>query len=285
MLYKKGLGWPTVVNSKWLYSVSPLSQLGTKFIGNEIRFYKNIRSTQTLAISLAEKTENVAGTVVIAEQQSDGVGRIGRKWISPKGGIWLSVILRPKIPITGSTLISFAAAIAVSDTINRITKLNSRLKWPNDIVIKGKKVAGILLDLAVQNKSIKYAVIGIGINANVNASKISSKIDNSPTFFGVTSLNSELSDRNINKFEFIKVLLETLEYYYLKLENEKNVDKIIDKWKEGSDMLNKAVKVKTKHKCFDGVAVGIDKNGALFVKTTGGRLQKLISDDVMIRSN
>jgi BirA family biotin operon repressor/biotin-[acetyl-CoA-carboxylase] ligase len=254
-----------------------------KFIGNKLRFYKCIPSTQTLAISLAENTSNAAGTVIIAEQQTGGVGRIGRKWISPKGGIWLSVILRPDVPITRSTLISFAAAIAVSDTINRITKLNSRLKWPNDIVIKGKKVGGTLLDLAIQNKSIKYAVIGIGVNANVDASKIYSEIANSESFFGVTSLKSELSGRNINKFEFIKILLETLEYYYLKLEND-NIDKIIDKWKESSDTLNKAVKVKVKDECFEGIALDIDNNGALFVKTTDGKLQKLISGDLITRS-
>ena len=170
--------------------------LHTLFIAKIIHFYKEIGSTQDLAISLVKKKlENVHGTVIIAERQRNGKGRIDRKWISPKGGVWLSVILKPKIKAAQATLLPIIAALAVCDTINQKTNLNSKIKWPNDIVIEGRKVSGTLADISIDNDNIEYVVIGIGINANVNVSKIIRYVSNrfvpKPGTLKITSLKKE----------------------------------------------------------------------------------------------
>ena len=146
-------------------------------------------STQELAISLAENNpESLNGTVILAEKQDRGRGRMNRRWISPGGGIWLSIILRPKMPAKKSPLLGFVAALAVCDTIAQKTGLKSKVKWPNDILINHKKVCGILLDIAIKGCGIEYAVIGIGINANANIRKILQYMDDyQESDVGVTS--------------------------------------------------------------------------------------------------
>src|SRR5918999_1380530 len=139
--------------------------LQTSFVGKDKIIYRHTtESTQNLAISLAEKDPSSDGTVIIAGQQTSGRGRENRKWLSPKGGIWLSVILRPRISACKITILPFAAALAVCEAINKTTQLNPKLRWPNDIMIEGKKVAGILIDISMEAELINYAVVGIGLN-------------------------------------------------------------------------------------------------------------------------
>ena len=134
--------------------------LDTLFVGKDKIIYRlTTHSTQNLAILLAEKNPNSDGTVIIAEHQKSGRGRKNRKWLSPKGGIWLSVVLRPSMPASNITLLPFAAALAVCDAIKKTTQLDAKLRWPNDITISGKKVAGILIDSSVEAERINYAVI------------------------------------------------------------------------------------------------------------------------------
>src|ERR671916_1848966 len=125
--------------------------LDTLVIGKDKIIYRHTaESTQNLAISLAENDPNSDGAVIIAEQQTSGRGRVNRNWLSPKGGIWLSVILRPIVSASKITLLPFAAALAICDSIKKATRLNPKLRWPNDIIIEGKKVAGILIDISME---------------------------------------------------------------------------------------------------------------------------------------
>src|SRR5919199_5203467 len=136
--------------------------LDTLFVGKDKIIYRlTTHSTQNLAISFAEENPSSDGIVVIAGQQKSGRGRQNRKWLSPKGGIWLSVVLRPRISISKITLLSFAAALAVCDAIKKTTELDAKLRWPNDVTISGKKVAGILIDMSMEAERINYAVVGI----------------------------------------------------------------------------------------------------------------------------
>jgi BirA family biotin operon repressor/biotin-[acetyl-CoA-carboxylase] ligase len=136
-----------------------------------------IRSTQKLALSLAEKKPtDLEGTVIISERQTDGMGRAGRRWISHAGGIWLSVILKPNVLSSQSILVMFLTAITVCEVIKSKTGLNPKIKWPNDVIINGRKACGILVDIGAVNETICYAVTGIGINVNNDTPRIVSEL-------------------------------------------------------------------------------------------------------------
>ncbi|MGC1928480.1 MAG: biotin--[acetyl-CoA-carboxylase] ligase [Candidatus Nitrosopolaris sp.] len=230
-------------------------------------------STQELAISLAENnSEAVNGTAILAERQDKGSGRLNSKWISPGGGIWLSIILKPHMPANKCPLLSFTAALAVCDTIAQQTGLESKVKWPNDILINHKKVCGILLDIATKGTSIEYAVIGIGINANVNIQKILPYIDDyKGSDVSVTSLKNELSGKYVNRPAFLKLLFERIEHYYARLEKEEiGALVIINKIKDRLEILNAMVTIQQTNKTIEGVVVGLGLDGSLLLKKNDG---------------
>ncbi len=249
--------------------------LHTSFVGRKVVFRETIDSTQDLALSLAGKPDSY-GTVVIAEQQKSGRGRQKRKWLSPKGGIWLSVVLKPQVPISKMTLLPFVAALAVCDAI-KSTGLDARLKWPNDVMISGKKVAGILLDVSAEVDEINYAVIGIGINANVDAQAISARLEG----MKITSISDELG-RPINRLELTKALLENLEHYYLEMER-RGSDTIIQQWKKNSDMIGrKVIVVQNNKKIAQGIAADVNSDGSLLLRTDSGDID-ITSGDIGVR--
>lgn len=260
--------------------------LGTSFIGKKNIIYRqSVESTQSLAIAIAEKqagSENSNGTVVIAEQQSSGRGRMKRRWASPRGGLWLSVVLRPAIPTAASTMLPFVAAVAVCDAIRAAAGLDARLKWPNDVMIGGKKVAGILLDLSAEADVVNYAVIGIGVNANVEISKI--KIEREKDRPPATSLQDELGHK-VNRLHLAKLLLEELERYCLVLES-RGPKAIADEWRRRSGMLGMRVQVVTRqHRGGErqsGTAMDIDDDGSLRVRLDDGREIAVVSGDVSV---
>src|SRR5215471_8315681 len=213
--------------------------LKTRIIGRQIHYFTELGSTQELAIYMAENdSEVVNGTAILAEQQDKGRGRLKSRWISPDGGIWLSIILKPLMHASKSPLLGFAAALAVCETIAQQTSLESKVKWPNDILINHRKVCGILLDAATKGERVEYAVIGIGINANVNIEKILPYLDdNKHNALGVTSLKNELSGKCVNRPALLKLLLERFELYYDHLQKDGStiiVNKIRDRLEHNS---------------------------------------------------
>ncbi|HET6800513.1 MAG TPA: biotin--[acetyl-CoA-carboxylase] ligase [Nitrososphaeraceae archaeon] len=259
-----------------------LSTLRTSFIGRRTYLYQTVESTQSIALSLAEQeTDNLHGTVIVAEHQTKGRGRMGRSWISPFGGIWLSIILKPKIKNSQITVLPLLSALSVCDVIKKMTKLNAKLKWPNDVVIDGRKVSGILLDLSTKADKIDFVVIGIGVNVNIDIKKINSDIVKSAGFYDITSLQNELHGKEIEKFDFIRLLLENIERYVFQLENE-GAREIIKKCKKISDTLGKEVIVKQSNEILQGVAVDMDENdGFLLIETPYARIHKVVSGDVI----
>ena len=263
-----------------------LSTLRTSFIGRRIYLYQTVESTQTIALSfLAEQeTDNLHGTVIVSEHQTKGRGRMGRSWISPPGGIWLSIILKPKIKNSQITVLPLLSALSVCDVIKKMTKLNARLKWPNDVVIDGRKVSGILLDLSTTADKIDFVVIGIGVNVNIDIKKINSDIVKSAGFYDITSLQNELHGKEIEKFDFIRLLLENIERYVFQLENE-GAREIIKKSKKISDTLGREVIVKRSNEILQGVAVDMDENdGFLIIETPYGCIHKVVSGDVIFKN-
>ena len=249
--------------------------LKTSFVGKgEMVYRQSAESTQSIAIALAKKGK--VDAVVIAEQQSGGRGRMKRKWLSPRGGVWLSVVLKPAVPTVTSTMLPFVAAIAVCDAIREATNLAATLKWPNDVMVAGKKVAGILLDLSAEAETVNYAVIGIGINANVDASKLKMDRERRPA---VTSLMDELG-HDVNRLQLTKLLLEKIELFYLVLEKN-GPAAIVAEWRKRSDMIGKKVDVIQQGARYDGVAADVNDDGSLRIRTARGDMN-VTSGDVLV---
>src|SRR5215208_1084170 len=250
--------------------------LDTLFVGKDKIIYRlTTHSTQNLAILLAEKNPSSDGIVIIAGQQKSGRGRQNRKWLSPKGGIWLSVVLRPSMPASNITLLPFAAALAVCDAIKKTTQLDAKLRWPNDVTISGKKVAGILIDSSVEAERINYAVIGIGVNANVDSSIISLHLERS---IKVTSLRNELGHET-SLLGLTKEILERLEYYYTELEHS-TPHTIIEKWKKSSDILGQKVELMQSNRTIQGIAADVKDDGSLLVKVDNYEDINVVASDI-----
>lgn len=277
---KEGSGYKLVEPTDQLVPWEIKQGLKTKFMGREIHHYSTIDSTQDLAIRLAENNA-LEGTVVVAEKQRKGRARIGRRWAAPEGGIWLSTILRPKIPTAESTIIPLVAALAVGNAIRKECKLDARLKWPNDVIINGKKVSGILAEMSCEADRVNYVVIGIGINANVNVKKLEKTIKGTEGYYGATSLMKEIG-REVDRVKLTQRILSELEETYLELEEEGS-DMIIRKWKEHSATLGTNVTVALNEMCFAGKAIDIDYDGALLVKLPDGNIKRIVAGDVYVR--
>ncbi|HET7149307.1 MAG TPA: biotin--[acetyl-CoA-carboxylase] ligase [Candidatus Nitrosopolaris sp.] len=258
-------------------------KLKTKLIGRQIYYYERLDSTQELAIGLAENnSEAVSGTAILAGRQERGKGRINSNWISPSGGIWLSIILIPNIPVDKGILLKFAAALAVCDAIEQKTGLESKVKWPNDILINHKKVCGILLDIATKGSRIEYAVIGIGINANVDVRTILPYIAGNDV--SVTSLKNELAGKYVNRPSFLKLLFERFEHYYDYLEKEDLGGVVIlNQIKDKLDILNAMVTVQQIDKTVEGLVMGLGLDGSLLLKKNDGSLIEVICGDTRAR--
>ncbi len=250
-------------------------ELKTSFVGKTVIYRESTQSTQSIAIALAEK-QGAHGTTVISEQQTGGRGRLKRKWLSPKGGIWISIILRPTIPTATSTMLPFVAALAVCDAVRDATGLEATLKWPNDVMVRGRKVAGILLDLSAEAETVNYAVIGIGINANVDAKKLHLDREGRPA---ATSLSDELG-HGINRLRLTALLLEKLEKHFMFLE-EKGSSPIVAMWRNRTDMLGRKVLVAQQDKVVFGTAKDVGDDGSLVVSTAAGDIS-VVSGDVTV---
>ena len=248
--------------------------LTTRFIGADIYLFDAIDSTNDHANKLAKQGAK-EGTVVLSESQSKGKGRLGRTWFSPSGAnIYLSVILRPQMPTSQITLLTFAAAIAVARAIRDVTGLDADIKWPNDILIKGKKVAGILSEMGAKSDTIRFVVIGIGINVNLDKKDIPSELMDKATSIKIESNNA------IDRKNLICRVLENLEKWYNLFERN-GANDIIKEWKSLAITIGRDVKVQSGNSFIEGRAVDIDENGALLIKDRNGVIQKVLSGDVI----
>ncbi len=241
--------------------------LKTSMMGKNIHYFKETESTNILARDMAGSVDE--GTVVIAESQTGGRGRMGRKWISPEGGIWLSVVLKPRMQPLHAPRITLLAGVAVAKTIRNIG-LPAKIKWPNDVLINGKKVCGILTEIGAEMDSIQYVVVGVGIDANVDTETFPEEFRDSST-----SLKNELGF-DINRVEFVQKLLIELEALYLKFQKE-GFTSIIEEWRMMSVTIGQWVKITTQSRIIYGEAVGVDSDGALILETGEGRLEKIVA--------
>ena len=243
-------------------------QLKTKFIGKKVVRLSSVTSTNDHAKILAKDNEP-EGTIVLADMQTGGRGRKQRLWNSPKGGLWFSIILTPHIPPTDAMKITMCAACALTEAIKQKTTLNPTIKWPNDILINGKKVCGILTELSAEIDSINFLIIGIGLNTNNQLPK--------DLVSQATSLNIELHKKVNNLSLFIEIL-ESFERFYTALKN-RNDEMICKTWISHSSTIGSNILVSTEQGEIRGKAIGLDDHGELIVKTPQGE-KSIITGDI-----
>jgi len=277
-----GLGYRMKAKTEFPVPWELKNGLRTSFIGKEIIYKDSADSTQRIALSIAEKKTDPHGIVVIAAQQEKGRGRLKRQWISPPGGLWLSVVLRPRIPTAMITILPLCAAVAVSHAVRECTSLEPKLKWPNDVMLSGRKVAGMLVDINAEAEKVNYAVIGIGINANIDSREISARLPHDRVELKVTSLRSELG-HDVDRLELTRCVLENLEKYFLQLESQ-GAQTILEEWKKNTDMFGRHVGVMQEGKIINrGTAIGLGKDGSLTIRTDRGQDQTIIAGDIIVR--
>ena len=248
--------------------------LSARFIGADIYLFDAIDSTNDYALKLAKEGAK-EGTVVLSESQSKGKGRLGRSWFSPSGAnIYLSIILRPQMPTSQIPLLTFAAAIAVAKAIRNAANLDADIKWPNDILIRGKKVAGILSEMGAEKDKVNFAIVGIGINVNLDKKDIPLELIDKATSIKIES-NSLIDRTNL-----ICRIIENLEEWY-NLFERKGINDIIKEWKRLAITIGRDVKVQSGNSFVEGRAVDIDENGALLIKDRNSVIQKVLSGDVL----
>ena len=184
---KQKRGYKFVNRTEKLLPWEVNKKIKSKLIGRRIYYFDEIDSTQNFALQISNN-KNESGAIIIAERQTYGKGRLNRKWYSPEGGIWLSVIIHPEFQISDATIIPIAASLALCESIMKIHKIKTNVKWPNDITIDGKKIAGMLVDTSIRGNKVENMVLGIGINFAINIPQIEKRLKNTPNFYGVTSL-------------------------------------------------------------------------------------------------
>jgi len=253
------------------------SELRTNYIGKRIYYFEEIDSTQNFALQIAQnKKEN--GTIIIAQKQTQGKGRLNRKWISPKGGIWFSIILQPDFTIQESVLLPIVTSVALSNAIQKSLKIKTNVKWPNDLTLHGKKISGIIIDATLQSNEIENIIIGVGINYKIKSKELEKKIINTPNFYGVDSLLNESQDDQ--PIILVKNFIHELERKIDELSNGRK-SKIIKEWTKNSETINKKITINTTNGKISGVAKKIDSAGALIIKTKRG-FERILVGDVSI---
>lgn len=244
--------------------------LNTKFIGKKIHYFDYLSSTMDLAMQLGMQGEP-GGTLVLAESQTKGRGRLGRSWFSPKyKGIYLSLILRPKILPAVSPILTLLSAVSICEAFKNAVGLDSQIKWPNDVFIHNKKIAGILTEMNAEVDKVNFVAIGIGLNVNN---------DKKSLIAHATSLREQLG-KSVSRIFLLQELLRRIESNYFILE-DKGGAAIIDKWRSFSLTLGRQVKVYCQNKHIEGRAVDIDDDGSLLIRKDSGIIQKISSGDVL----
>jgi BirA family biotin operon repressor/biotin-[acetyl-CoA-carboxylase] ligase len=270
---KQNIGYRLIDSSKLPLPWEIKEDLNTRFLGNRIYYFNTIDTTQNFAMKIASK-KNEDGSVVISKKQTGGRGRMKRKWRSPVGGIWMSVIIHPEFDVTHATLVPIATSLALCIAIEKTLKINTKLKWPNDVILNGKKVAGVLIDASIISNQIENMVLGIGINFKINPDELESSIKTTPNFYGVATLVK----KNENMSPLIKQFLYELEKV-LALINSSQIKKIRNEWTKRSSTIGRNVSIITNEGRINGKAVRIDNDGGLII-SMGKKTKRILVGDI-----
>ncbi|MDD4940545.1 MAG: biotin--[acetyl-CoA-carboxylase] ligase [Candidatus Omnitrophica bacterium] len=261
------LGYQLAACPDRLYPAEVRSGLRTRLIGRVVHYFDHVASTMDTAMRFAQDGA-VEGTVVIAETQTRGRGRLGRLWASPKyKGIYCSVIVRPDTAAAGVAPITLMAAVSVCAAVRRSAGLDAQIKWPNDILLDNKKLGGILTEMNGSLDRVNYVIIGIGINVNDAPAE------------GATSLAKQ-SCRHESRVALMQELLRQIEQYYMRFRKQ-DLMSILEAWRQCSATLGRRVRIDMRSSRIDGTAVDIDADGGLLVRRDSGIIEKVLAGDVV----
>ena len=269
-------GYRLVSAPDLLHADDLLSRLGpTRVVGRDIRVFQATTSTNDVAARLARDGVK-EGAVVFAETQSKGRGRLGRVWISPAGkGLWFSVLLRPEIRPQAATQLTVATALALVKAIAAQTGIKAEIKWPNDILIRGRKTAGILTELSAELDHIKEMILGIGVDVNLDTHEFPAELRKI-----ATSLQIE-SGAPVDRAGLAVAILRELDEVYHRI-CAGHFEAVADEWQEHCTTLGRNVAIRTGDRVVRGRAESLDPDGALMLRGQHGHLERIIGGDVSI---
>jgi len=242
--------------------------LVTNWLGRNLLILPEASSTN--AVALSSISQQQSGSVILAEIQKEGRGRLSRSWASPPGGIWMSLVLKPDIPLSRVYRINMAASVSICRAISRLG-LEAGIKWPNDILIREQKVCGILIELGAQVDRLDYAVVGVGLNANNDTAAF-------PSQWRSTSLAARLG-RSIDRCALIAAILNEMEQALDDMESRE----IYEEWRSRSLTLGKRVRISSAEGDLTGQVLDLEQDGALILKQGGDRIRILAGDCIHLR--
>jgi BirA family transcriptional regulator, biotin operon repressor / biotin---[acetyl-CoA-carboxylase] ligase len=269
-------GYRLVDEPDALFADDLLARLGkTRVVGRDIQVFEQTTSTNDVIEMLARDGVK-EGAVVFAESQTKGRGRLGRKWMSPTHkGLWFSILLRPKLRPQESTQLTVASATALRRAIKTVTGLSAEIKWPNDLLIGGKKVVGILTEMSAEVDRVRHVILGIGVDVNQNAVEFPVELRKI-----ATSLKIE-AGKEISRAELATEIVRELDFDYARICGGR-FPAVADEWEAGCATIGKNVSVQMGARQIRGRAEALDDDGALLVRTEHGRLERVIGGDVTL---
>jgi len=256
--------------------------LGTVIVGRAVEYYDTVDSTNNLAKKLAAEG-CVAGTAVVAGRQTAGRGRLGRNWESPAGkGIYVSVVLRPDMAPAETQILTLAAAVAAADALKEATGVGTGIKWPNDLVIEGKKVCGILLEMSSEADKVNYIVLGIGINFSQDREDFPDELKNRAVSLRMSAQAKDPAEiKQFSKLSVIRAVLFKLDEVIRQISDGRRED-ILERWRKYSVTLGRTVSFKLQGIEYSGTAVDITPDGKLSVDCLDGVRRDLYSGEVSV---
>ncbi len=265
------LGYQLVSNPDVLSSHEIKSGLKTKLLGQKVFSFETLPSTMDEAFRLGMQGAD-EGTLICAESQTKGRGRLGRAWASPKGkGIYCSIILRPKLSPSQMSQLTLMTAVAVAEAVKKVAGVQPTIKWPNDLMIGTKKLSGILTELRAEIDALTFVVVGLGINVNSTASQLLET---------ATSLKME-TYAMVNRVDLLQEILISMEKWYGKVLKGR-FEEVLEYCRTNSATLKKQVSITDAKGTLEGKAVDIDTDGGLLIRLSNGKIVKKISGDALI---
>lgn len=250
------------------------ARLSAKRLGTRFHYFAELDSTNTRARELAESGA-AEGEIVIAESQTQGRGRLGRRWESPPlSNLYLSIVLRPGLPPKHAPQITLAAAVALVETVGSFLPRPPVIKWPNDILIDGKKLAGILTEAACDTECVQYVILGIGLNLNYRAETMPETLRQRATSM------ADMAGENLSRETVLVRLIHDLDRCYGELE-ESGFAALRPRWETHFGLRGRRVRVELGDQTIIGRAQGIDHEGALIVETDDEQRRSIIAGDVI----
>ena len=269
-------GYKLVSSPDALHADDLIARLGkTKVVGRDIQVFEQTTSTNDVAEKLARDGVK-EGAVVYAESQTKGRGRLGRKWMSPpRKGLWFSVLLRPAMRPQETTQLTVASATALRRAIHAVTGLSAEIKWPNDLLLGGKKVVGILTEMSAEVDRVRHLILGIGVDVNQEAAEFPAELRKL-----ATSLRIEAGEE-ICRAELATEILRELDHDYARI-CAGNFAAVADEWEAACATIGRNVTVHVGDRTFSGRAESLDDDGALLVRTEHGHLERITGGDVTL---